>query len=129
MGSDPSPVDWPNGSQTAAAKQTIHHKQQTMSLFDEMFGDHEKWFHYVGFWADKHHKIRLIRFSGQGKDFQANTQNLYRYCEHLKSLYPECRDVQPITHTDPGNTAGNIIDSDTFEYMDFCKQNNLMEVR
>ena len=74
-------------------------------------------FNWVAFWADSHHKVRLIQAHletgelGGAVDF-----HLARYCEHLESKFPGSR-VTYSPETDPGNTASHLVDLDTNEYL------------
>jgi hypothetical protein len=74
-------------------------------------------FSLVAFWADGHHKVRLIHASLRvGETGGAVDFHLARYCKHLDSKFPGSK-VTYSLENDPLNTASYLIDLDTNEYL------------
>ncbi|MGA1624887.1 MAG: hypothetical protein ACO4AJ_04550 [Prochlorothrix sp.] len=74
-------------------------------------------YHWVAFWADCHHKVRLIHAQIEtGELGGALDRHLARYCEYLDSKFPGSEIIYS-PETNPGNTASYLIDLDTNEYL------------
>lgn len=74
-------------------------------------------FHWVAFWADGHHKVRVIRCDLRlGETGGEVDRHLARYCEHLDGKFPGSK-VTYSTETSPCDTASHLVDLDTNEYL------------
>ena len=89
--------------------------------------DGTKW---VAFWADSHHKVRMIRMyfcsaelDSVGQPLGWADQILSRYCEHLEACGLCQRQVQYQATNDQGNTGEELINRDTSEFERWCVRN------
>lgn len=74
-------------------------------------------FNYVVFWADRHHKVRVIHCDLElGETGGEVDRHLARYCEHLESRFPGSEVIYS-TETECDGTASYLIDLDTNEYI------------
>jgi hypothetical protein len=82
-------------------------------------------YHWVAFWADRHHKVRVIRAELQtGELGGAVDFHLARYCEYLEARYFKGSRLTYSPETEPGNTASGLIDTDTNEYLLWAAEND-----
>jgi hypothetical protein len=74
-------------------------------------------YNWIAFWADRHHKVRLIQASLEAGELGGPVDfHLARYCEYLETKFPGSR-ITYSPETDPGNTASYLISLDTNEYL------------
>lgn len=79
---------------------------------------------FVAFWADGHHKVRLIQASLETGELGGPVDfHLARYCEHLNSKFPGSK-VTYSPEIDPGNTASYLVSLDTNEYLLWAAQHD-----
>jgi len=79
-------------------------------------------FQRVAFWADGHHKVRVIRCDLRlGETGGETDRHLARYCEHLDSKFPGSK-VTYSTEAGPCDTASYLVDLDTNEYLLWAAQ-------
>ena len=79
---------------------------------------------YISFWADRHHKVRIIRTNLQPGELTHGSEldwHLARYCEHLETLFKGSTIVCD-TQLDHEPTSETVVEKDTAEYLEWCEQ-------
>lgn len=79
---------------------------------------------FISFWADRHHKVRIIRTNLQPGELIHGSPldwHLARYCEHLETLFKGSAIVcdTQISH-EP--TSQTVVEKDTAEYLEWCER-------
>ena len=73
---------------------------------------------WIAFWADGHHKVRIIRMVVQLSEITPILEErLAEYCKHLKQAYFKASELTFSYETTPGNTSSGLVDTDTNEYL------------
>lgn len=78
---------------------------------------------FISFWADRHHKVRVIRSKLETLDCVDGSEldwHLARYCAHLDSKFPGSRVSYAWEFAEP-NSNRAIAESDTAEYLQWCE--------
>ena len=79
---------------------------------------------YISFWADRHHKVRIIRTNLEPGELTHGSPldwHLARYCEHLETLF---KGSAILCDTQIGHepTSQTVVEKDTTEYLEWCER-------